>query len=223
MTKKVKRIIIKSIFNTLILGSIVFLTASFGPFIQFEIIYKLFNLTGKSYKLDVAHGSSNITLIQAIFSDKNTILIKPQNPNFDIIIPKIGLNEQIVDNVNSSDPNAVVDALKVGVGRARGTAYPNEFGNIYLFAHSSTNALSIDRYNAVFTLLRDLKNGDLIYIFYKGRQYTYTVYTKKTVSPNDTSDITFNSSFPQITLQTCDPPGFNINRLLIQARRVENH
>ncbi len=202
------------------IGSILFLTASFGPFLRYEIEYRLFVLSGKKYAIDSTNGTTNTGLIQAIFSHSETIFIKPIDSNFDIIIPKIGLNERIIDNVDSNNVQAVEDSLKIGVGRARGTAYPDQYGNMYLFAHSSTNVLSIDRYNAVFTLLRDMKDGDLVYVFYKGKEYTYQIYTQIIVSPNDTKDITFNAPYPQITLQTCDPPGFDINRLLLKAKLI---
>ena len=203
-------------------GSLVFLTASFGPFIQYEVEYRVFLLTGKKFVVNTQTGSSNVTLLDAIFSNQTTIAIKPQNSNFDLIIPKIGLNEQIIDNVNPNNPNAIIQSLKVGVGRAKGTAYPNQFGNMYLFAHSSVSVLDIDRYNSVFTLLRDLNIGDTFFVFYKGQQYTYQIYKKEIVPQNDTSQITFNAPFPEATLQTCDPPGFNINRLLILAKRISN-
>jgi LPXTG-site transpeptidase (sortase) family protein len=220
MTRKTKRIIVKSTFNTIIICSILYLIASFGPFLQYEVEYRVFTLLGKKYVINTTTGSSNVTLLQAIFSNQTTIAIKPQDPNFDIIIPKIGLNEKIIDNVNPNSENAIETALHTGVGRAQGTAYPNQDGNMYLFAHSSISALSIDRYNAVFTLLRDMSNGDYVYIFYKGQQYTYQVYKEQIVNPQNTSAITFASPFPEITLQTCDPPGFDINRLLIYAKRV---
>jgi len=220
MRRRTKRIIAQTTFNSLIIGSVVFLIASFGPFVKYEIEFSIFQITGKHFVINEQKGSSSATLVQAIFSTQQTIYIKPQDPNFDLIIPRIGLNEKIIDNVNPNDENAIVQSLKVGVGKASGTAYPNQFGNMYLFAHSSLNVWSIDRYNAVFTLLRDLQPGDQIFVFYKGQQYTYQVYTKKIVSPHDTSDITANSPFPEITLQTCDPPGFDINRLLIKAKRV---
>ncbi len=221
ISKRQKRIIVKSFFNSIFIACLVYVIFSFGPFIKYEVYYRLFLLEGKKYAINLQNGEVHTSWLSNIFSSDRTIYIKPVNENFDIIIPQIGLNEKII-SINANDPNQVVDALRVGVGRAEGTAYPNQYGNMYLFAHSSTSVLSIDRYNSVFTLLRDLNIGDKVYIFYQGKQYTYQIYKREIVSQNDTKDMTFKSPFPQITLQTCDPPGFDINRLLLFARNIKS-
>ena len=145
--------------------------------------------------------------------------ITPIDTEFSIVIPKIGAAARIFPNIDPSDENAFLPILKEGVAHARGSVFPGGRGNIFLFAHSTDNFWDAGRYNAVFYLLKDLKVGDLIVVYYQGERHDYYVTTNKTVDPSDTSFITnATTGTEQLILQTCWPPGTTLERLLVTAR-----
>ena len=114
--------------------------------------------------------------------------------------------------------NEFLPVLQNGVAHAKGTVFPGMKGNIYLFAHSTDNFWDVGRYNAVFYLLKDLKPGDDIVIFFENQRYNYVVTELKTVDPQDISYITkANTGKEQLILQTCWPPGTTWKRLLVFA------
>lgn len=147
-------------------------------------------------------------------------VIVPVDTEFSIVIPKISANSFVETNVDSSNYDEYIGALKNGVAHARGTALPGDSGHMYLFAHSTDNLLNISSYNAVFYLLYKLEPDDRIYIFYKNKKYAYKVIDKSIVDPTQIEYITKQSSKPFLTLQTCWPPGTTLKRLLVFATPV---
>ena len=128
-------------------------------------------------------------------------------------------------NVNSWNYTEYINALRTGVAHAKGTAYPGsknaKNNNVFLFAHSAINPLQARAYNSVFYLLRKLKKGDRIITFYKDKRYDYEVTDSKVVEATDVRYLTEPSKEPILTLQTCDPPGSSLRRLIVTARLVD--
>lgn len=144
--------------------------------------------------------------------------IKPIDKEFGIVIPKIGANAKIVANVDPYNANIYQAALTKGVAQARGTATPDEIGNMFLFSHSSANILEASRYNSVFYLLSKLKKDDEVDIYYKQKKYKYKVSEIKLVDPKDVSYLNPKSEVKTLILMTCWPPGTTYKRLLVIAR-----
>lgn len=143
----------------------------------------------------------------------------PKDTEFDILIPKIGANEKVFPNIDASNQNEFLPVLQKGVAHAKGSVFPGQPGNIYLFAHSTDNFWDVGRYNAVFYLLKNLSAGDDIVIFFQGARHNYTVTDSKIVSSNEVSYIAkAQTGKEQLILQTCWPPGTSWQRLLIFAR-----
>jgi LPXTG-site transpeptidase (sortase) family protein len=93
---------------------------------------------------------------------------------------------------------------------------------IYLFAHSTQQGWSMSRKNAVFYLLGELENGDVIFINYNGQIYTYKVYQKKIFKPEEADILGYNEKDKEVLLlQTCWPIGTDWNRLVVFAERYE--
>jgi len=113
-----------------------------------------------------------------------------------------------------------MEAMRHGVAHAKGTAKPDEVGNIYLFAHSTLNFWEFGPYATVFTTLHQLVPGDKIILFYQGKRYDYRVDEKEIVPGFDLTPLNRESSRRVLTLQTCDPPGTTWRRLLIIAELV---
>jgi LPXTG-site transpeptidase (sortase) family protein len=155
------------------------------------------------------------------FLSKSLVKIPtPKDTKFSVIIPKLDINQKVIPDVNIDDPEAVKNALKEGIGWAKGTVIPGDEGNSLLFSHSTRNAWDIWRYNSEFTLLRKLEINDFFTVVYEGRQLDFIVFEKKVVPADDISYITSVAKGRVVTLQTCDPPGSNANRLLIRGRLV---
>jgi sortase A len=148
-------------------------------------------------------------------------IITPADKNFGIVIPKIDANAKIIPEVDPYNSSIYQQALTKGVAHAKGTSYPNQDGNIFLFAHSSVDFYEAIKYNSVFYLLSKLEKGDKIDIYFKEQKYIYEMAEKKMVNPEDISYLTNSSSEKTLTLMTCWPPGTTYKRLLIIAK-IEN-
>ena len=126
----------------------------------------------------------------------------------------------MIPNVDASNKLVYEQALRRGVAHALGTAFPGQAGVTYLFAHSTDTIFNVPRYNAVFYLLGDMKPGDPIVIFFKGRRYDYQVRETKITEATDVSYFTLKTTEQILVLQTCYPPGTTWKRLLVIAKPV---
>lgn len=150
--------------------------------------------------------------------------VVPINTENSIIIPDIDVNTPIVWDVTVTDESAYNNALKTGVAHAENTKHPSkDAGNTYLFAHSTLNPLDIQRYSAVFTLLHRLEVGSRITVFSHNIRYDYMTEAKDVVKDFDITPLTRQPDYPMLTLQTCDPPGIPINRMIITARLIATY
>lgn len=143
----------------------------------------------------------------------------PVTNEFVVSIPSIGATAKVIRDVNPFDEKAYGDALKLGIAHAAGTAHPGEGGRVYLFAHSTNSPANFSEYNAIFYQLRLLSEGDRIFVNFDGEAYLYTVKQKIVVEARDTGWLTGKSETEELVLQTCDPPGTTLRRLLIVATR----
>ncbi len=147
--------------------------------------------------------------------------IDPVNRDFSLIIPKIGVNASVIPAVDPTKPGAYLAALDKGIAHASTSYFPDEDGTVYLFSHSTNYDWFVNDLNAVFYLLKNLTEGDLIVIYYKGKQYAYTLREKKIVKPTETSYLIPQKGTKTLILQTCWPPGSTTERLLLFADLVE--
>lgn len=148
--------------------------------------------------------------------------ITPADPYFSVVIPKIGANAKVIENVDPNNEQEYQWQLTKGVAHAEGTALPGTPGNSFLFAHSAGDFYEANQYNAVFYLLNKLEKGDKIHTVYYKQKYTYKVTDIKVVDPSEVKYLTSTSKKPTITLMTCTPAGTTLNRLLVIGELVEN-
>jgi sortase A len=197
----------------------------FGPILAVELTYRKDQLFGIRHFLDnkvitSANGEKVASASAKYFGDlvnKSPLTIIPISTDFGIVIEKINANSEVISQVDPGDEKAYEEALKKGVAEAKGSTEPGDAGNLYIFSHSTDAPWNIARYNAVFYLLRELNQGDRIVVFYKHRRYDYEVFDKQIVKPDDLSFLQNRYDRPVLTLQTCDPPGTSINRLIVRA------
>jgi LPXTG-site transpeptidase (sortase) family protein len=138
---------------------------------------------------------------------------------YGIVIPKLFIDEPVIFNIDPNDEKAYLAALKQGIAQASGTAFPDQPGLGYYFAHSSRPDFHI-QYNAVFYLLNKLDTKDDIYIWHENKRFHYQVTQKYLTQPNDLSFLHKEYDQETIVLQTCWPPGTSLQRLLVFASRV---
>jgi len=147
--------------------------------------------------------------------------ITPINTDFSIVIPKIGVNAPVIANVDPTSPDTYGSALLEGVAQSSTSFTPDQNGMTYLFSHSTNYDWFVKDLNAVFYLLKDLKVGDYVVLYYKGKQYTYQISSTKIVSPKDISYLMPQSGKKGLILETCWPPGTTTDRLLMFADLVQ--
>ena len=233
--KKAKRdeylylLILRTIGNFMILTSLFFIARTLYEHVRQEVQFFVNQWTNKTFV--VATKEEEISFSLQKIGDKKGLLTRtingktaqvliPEDPNFSVVIPKIGANARVVSNVDTSNEREYAEALKKGVAQAQGTAFPGEGGHIFLFAHSTDYWWNVSTYNAVFYLLGKLVKGDDINIFYKGERFVYRVIDSKIVDPSEIEYITRKTNQEFVTLQTCWPLGTTFKRLLVFAVRV---
>ncbi len=147
--------------------------------------------------------------------------IDPINTDFSLIVPKVGINAPVIPSVDPTNPGKYLEALKTGVAHASTSFFPDEDGTVYLFSHSTNYDWFVKDLNAVFYLLKNLSEGDIIVIFYQGKRYTYRLREKRIVKPTEVSYLVPQTGKKSLILQTCWPPGSTTERLLLFADLIE--
>jgi len=228
MTRKdaVKFVVVRSLGNFLLLFAIYGVFATFGPALISETKFRIAQARGVHYEIaqEPQEGESGFGQVntepgfaEVISGDKQQILT-PKDTQFSILIPKIGASAKVFPNTDPSNETEFLNVLSHGVAHAKGTVFPGIKGNTYLFAHSADNWWNAGRYNAVFYLLKDLREGDQIVVFFENKRHDYVVKQKVISQPSDTSFLTLaQKDEERLILQTCWPPGTAWNRLYIIA------
>jgi sortase A len=122
-----------------------------------------------------------------------------------IQIPSIGVDKAIVQGVGVPD-------LEEGPGHYPGTPLPGQRGNAAIAGHRTT-------YSGPFYRLNDLHPGSLILVTTRQGSFRYRVFRIFSVLPTDTA-VLAPSSFPELTLTTCNPLFSAAQRLVVQARLI---
>ena len=138
---------------------------------------------------------------------------------FSLVIPRIDAKAKVIADVDFTNQTAYDEALKMGVAHAYGSSFPGDGKIIWLFAHSTDSPWRVEKYNAVFYLLRKLEPNDQIIVFFNGKRFDYRVDEKKVIEPSDVSFLK-NTGEERLILQTCWPPGTTLKRLIVTARLV---
>ncbi len=145
------------------------------------------------------------------------------DPNY-IFIPSLEIVAPIsyVDEVNET---VFQKALQNGIVHYPGTAQLGEYGNAYLFGHSSDSAFAPGDYKTVFALLPEIENGAEIYVSNaEGKTFRYQVFDQFVVESADTSVLNQRENKEQLlSLQTSYPLGTALRRYVVVARLIPNN
>lgn len=205
--------------NLLLIAGVTLLIIAYGPLIYDETWYFLKTKKNQEISLDAPESESVKDSPFARLLSADPIDIEPVNKDFSIVIEKIGLNAPINKDITVTNKAAYNEALKTGVAHASISEYPSKNpGNVYLFAHSSINFWELGKYAKAFNLLRKVELGDKVHVFYDGKDYVYEIMNKEIYDGWDTYPLERPAIEPILTLQTCNPPGTTINRLVVTAK-----
>lgn len=141
-------------------------------------------------------------------------------PETMVIIPKINVEVPVVYDTPTIQEKDIQKGLENGVVHYITTPNPGEQGNSVVVGHSSNNILNSGKYKFAFVLLNKLEVGDTFSMTKNNKRYTYRIYEKKIVKPNDLSVLGSNEKAATVTLITCDPPGTSINRLIVVGEQI---
>jgi sortase A len=139
----------------------------------------------------------------------------------EVIIPKINVQIPIVYDSTSIDEASIQKNLEDGVIHYATTVAPGQQGNAAFFGHSSNNIFNKGKYKFAFVLLHEMVPGDIFYLTYNKTIYTYRVFDKRVVAPNEVSVLNnVPGKTATATLITCDPPGTSNNRLVVWGEQI---
>ena len=134
-------LILRTIGNFLLFSSLFMIVKTFWQPVKEELIYfvnvkiqKKYVVSGdlKNQGLSLQGQSLNKGLLAKAFNIKPVEILTPVDPNFSIVIPKIGANAKVQPNIDASDQKIYLDALNKGVAHTLGTAFPGEGRHIFL-------------------------------------------------------------------------------------------
>lgn len=139
-----------------------------------------------------------------------------------LVIESLGIEAPIV-YVSGTTHRIFQEGLTKGVVHFPGTAKPGEFGNVYLFGHSSDFPWKDGDYKTVFALLPNITTGEKIRVSDpEGRLFTYAVTSTLVVGPKDVSVLDQHEKKTRmLSLQTSYPLGTALRRFIVQADFVE--
>ncbi len=196
----------------LIGAMVIGLVFTYGPMFKEEVNYLVFGP-----KKEVVSSFSKLLSANTAKKVQEEAKSYGVGAYFSVVIPKIGAKSDVIANVDVANPQEYLAALEEGIAHARGTYFPGQGETIFLFAHSTDSPINIARYNAVFYLLRKLEPGDVVIVFFADKKYTYEVEEKLVTKAGDTSWLATVGE-ERLILQTCDPPGTTLRRLLVIAK-----
>lgn len=146
-----------------------------------------------------------------------------------LVIPKLAKSVPIVEmgtehleGENWTElEKQIQSTLQHGVLRYPGTAQPGQYGNVFITGHSSYYPWDPGKYKDVFAILDQLEVGDEYIVYYDQKKYTYKIFEKVIVNPNDTSVLQQPQDKLISTLMTCYPVGTTTSRMIIKAEQVQ--
>ncbi len=211
---KLTYIFLRGLGGGLIGAMVLGLIFTYGPIIKEEVDYLLFGP-----RKEVLNPFSNSSMAGDVKQIQEEAKRYGVDAYFSVVIPKIGAKSNIIANVDAGDIDEYLLALERGVAHAKGTHFPGQGEAIFLFAHSTDSPANVVRYNATFYLLKKLEAGDKILVFFADKKYEYFVSEKVITSAKDISWLSYDDGEETLIMQTCDPPGTNLKRLIIVAKR----
>jgi LPXTG-site transpeptidase (sortase) family protein len=148
-----------------------------------------------------------------------------------ITIPSLGIRAPVLlpsmKNWSLRAWDMLEEQMQVGLNHGA-VAYPNSSGpgrkgNLIIAGHSSppTESARKSEFGSLFSLLPDIKIGEVISITTAGSPITYRVFEKTIVSPQMTSILEQQSEESILKVITCFPVGSTRDRLVVLAKKID--
>jgi sortase A len=99
---------------------------------------------------------------------------------------------------------------------------PGDGGNSFIYGHSSVESffnVNPNNPEIIFSRLENAEIGQKVKINKDGKDFNYTIRTKKIVEPDDLSILQPKGNKETVTLMTCWPLGIGTKRLILVAER----
>lgn len=176
----------------------------------------MFSFFNEKFIAPLITPSREVSSTQIIVDPNSNVAVDPAPK---IIIPKINLEIPMV-YVDTIDDKAIQAGLENGAVHYATSPTPGQNGNVVVVGHSSSNIFNNGKFKFAFVLLNRLQVGDTFMMNYNGKRYTYKIFERKIVKPNDVSVLGPTGRTATATLITCDPPGSNVNRLIMVADQI---
>jgi sortase A len=229
-----KAILVAVSYISMTLGSL-FLFWSFYPVLASEFYTRVFiddnikaavpnNVTTSIEKANLVHGTTNKFLTNLIdYSKASNWFVTPEN--MDQLGPEDleDVREYTLDipKINISNARVLVggDDLFSGVVHYMPRTLPGKRGKVSLFGHSSLLQLyKPNNYEHIFSYVPFLEKGDMIYVTVQGAKYSYEVYDKVVVKPEEVDVLDQQYDGVYLDLITCVPHGTYLKRAVIKAK-----
>lgn len=133
-----------------------------------------------------------------------------------LTIPKLDFHKQIIFP-ESSEPEAIDEALMGTVMHFPDSAFPGESGNVTLLAHSAP--ITWGPSYRVFNEIDELEEGDTFTIQFNNKVYRYIILNRYLVSPGE--HLPDNENQKKAYLLTCWPPDSGYQRMVVEAKQID--
>ena len=130
-------------------------------------------------------------IVEVQDDDKEETKKKTLNYKAIIEIPSINLKQGIVDVTKN------FNSLYYAVSADSSSNYPDEVGNFILYAHSGNCNY------CYFKKLKNVEEGDTVYIYYNGVKYHYEIYDIYNIDKTGKAGVIRTDTEHYVTLITC--------------------
>ncbi|TXG76117.1 sortase [Candidatus Dojkabacteria bacterium] len=215
------------------LGSL-FLFWSFYPVLASEFYTRVFldNSVKAAVTDNVTSAVEKANLVQGTTNKFSTNLVDYSKASNWFVSPNV---EQFGPEELGDIKEYVLDIPKIGISNARvvvngedlfgsvvhylARTLPGKRGKVSLFGHSSLLQLyKPNNYEHIFSYVPFLEKGDVIYVTMQGAKYTYEVYDKIVVKPEEVDVLDQQYDDAYLDLITCVPHGTYLKRAVIKAK-----
>jgi LPXTG-site transpeptidase (sortase) family protein len=150
---------------------------------------------------------------------ESAVLAEKLSKEIKISIPSIGV-EAPITFVQSTAPRDFLEPLKNGVVHYPSAA-PGEQGTAIILGHSAPLDILKKGFNGVFSELKDLREGDEIFVQYDGKIHTYKVEGQEFLQRGqDIPQKSLAAAESKLVLLSCWPPGIDNKRIMVKATAI---
>ena len=137
-----------------------------------------------------------------------------------VFIPKIQVWAPLVFSPTDRLDD-MAKALKKGVLHYPHSVLPGEKGKVIILGHSAPPGWPKVNHYSVFSKLDELKKGDKTFVYFKNKEYRYSVTDKFFVKPGTKIEsLRLTNSGNMLFLLSCWPPGKPLQRVVIGAKQT---